>query len=374
MASTERRRHDGVVVSRHAQRSFPWRITAVVAAVVIAASAIAGVLLARDRVLTATPEDASVFSTAPQLLPLEKQRQVTLLLVVRDQERAALSTVLLGMGGDTGFVAELLLPRDLLLPTVPAMRLERATDPTGSATPEQPLETLLGVQIDAVVDLDRLAWSGLIDATGSPVDVTVAEKPGSFPLVLDRVLAALPEDQATIGGLLTGLGSMARTTVTNDDVAYLLGLVGTEVRDREVRRSALPVTYVRGGAERVALADLSATTAVVKDLFPRALLRPGHAGQVRVVLQRAAAPLGAVIAARGDLVAAGFGVVGDRDAQPGSGPTTVFIPDGSESAVAAGRDVARALGLAASSVVVDPATGGVVDARVVLGSDAAVTQ
>ncbi len=361
-------------MSEHSHRTFPWRTTAIVAGVVIVATAVAGLLLSRDRMQTAAPEDASVFTPAPQLLPLEKQRQVTLLVVVRDAERSAVSTVLLGMGGDTGFVSELLLPRDLLLPTVPAMRLEQASDPTGSTTAEQPLETLLGVQVDAVVDLDRLAWSGLIDATGSGVDPDAAENPGSFPLVLDRVLIELPDDEQTIGGLLTGLGSMARTTVTNEDAAYLLGLVGREMRGQDVRRAPLPVTYVRGGSERVALADVSTTTPVVQELFPRALLRPGHAGQPRVVLQRAGAPVGAAVAARADLVSAGFGVIADQPSQQPEGQSSVLVPGGSEVALATGREAARALGLPESAVRVDPAAEAVVDVRVVLGPEATVEQ
>ena len=124
---------------------------------------------------------------------------MTLLLTVRDVDRAAVSTMLIGVGGGTGFVAELLLPRDLLLPTVPPMRLEEVDDPTGARTPEQPLETLLGVQIDVLVDLDRLAWAGLIDATGARVDATAAENPAAFPLVVDRVLKGLPYDEETVG-------------------------------------------------------------------------------------------------------------------------------------------------------------------------------
>jgi hypothetical protein len=359
-------------VSEHAHRPFPWRITAFIAGVVLLATGVAGVLLSRDRMQSATPDDATIFTPAPQLLPLDKQRQVTMLLTVRDDQRSAVSTVLIGMGGDTGFVSELLLPRDLLLPTVPPIRLARVTDPTGSTTAEEPLETLLGVQIDAVIDLDRLAWSGLIDATGSRVDLTAAESPGSFPLVLDRVLVGLPDDEQSIGGLLTGLGSMARTTVTNEDAGYLLGLLGQKLRDTEVRREALPVTYVRGGSRRVAVAELATTTAVTRELFPRALLQPGHAGQPRVVLQRAGASLGATVAVRADLAAAGFGVIADQQDLPASGATAVLVPDDSEAAIVTGRDVARGLGLPESSVQVDPAADAIVDVRVVLGSDATV--
>jgi hypothetical protein len=357
------------------QHRFPWRVTAVVVVVVVAASVLAGVLLSRDRVVTSTPPaataSASASSTAaPTPVPLVDQRQVTLLLTVRDEERSAVSTVLLGVGGDTGFVAELMLPRDLLLPTVPPMRLEQVDDPTGARTPEQPVETLLGVQVDVSVDLDRLAWAGLIDATGSRVDLSAAEDPGSFALVLDRVLKGLPYDDETVGELLTGLGSMARLTVTNEDASYVLAQVGRQLRSLDVRREVLPVTYLRAGEARVAVSDLAAVTDVTRELFPQALLEPGHAGIPRVVLQRTGATLGAATSARLRLVAAGFGVVGDLASLPSAPRSRILVPDDSPEARAAGLDVAAALGLPESAVAVDPSDLAVVDVRVALGTDA----
>jgi hypothetical protein len=250
------------------------------------------------------------------------------------------------------------------------MRLQQVTDPTGSQSAHQPLETLLGVQIDALVDLDRLGWAGLIDATGSRVDVTAAESAGAFPLVLDRVLVGLPVKESTIGELLTGLGSMARTTVTNEDASYLLALLARDLQAKEVRREGLPVTYLRAGAERVAVADQRATADIVSALFPLAGLQPGHQGQRRVVLEPAGATVGSAIEARLRLVAAGFGVVEDRAVRPGVPSTTVFVPDDSEVSLAAGRDAATALGLASTTpVTVDPQPNAVVDVRVMLGSE-----
>lgn len=355
---------------------FPWRITAVVVAVVALASVLAGVLLSRDRVESTDPPvaTASASSTVePTPIALVDQRQVTLLLTVRDDTRAAVSTVLIGVGGDTGFVAELMLPRALLLPTVPPMRLEEVDDPTGSRTPEQPVETLLGVQVDVIVDLDRLAWAGLIDATGSRVDATAAENPAAFPLVVDRVLKGLPYDEETVGELLTGLGSMARTTVTNEDASYVLAQVGRHLRSLEVRRETLPVTYLRAGQARVAVTDLAQATALTRELFPLALLEPGHSGTPRVVLQRAGATIGAATAARLGLVAAGFGVVEDRAAVDPVAATQVVVPDSSEAAVTAGRDVAATLGLPPEAVTVSGADDATVDVRVLLGPDAVVT-
>lgn len=352
-----------------APHRFPWRVTAVIVAVVVVASVVAGVMLSRQRVETATAEDASVFTPAPQALPLVEQRQLTLLLTVRDADRVAVSSALVGVGGDTGFVAELLLPRDLLLPTTPPIRLEQATDPTGGQTADQPLETLLGVQVDAVLDLDRLAWTGLIDATGAPVSPTAADNPVSFPLILDAVLAGLPDDRTRVAELLTGLGSMARTNVTNEDATYLLTEVGRGVRAQEVRRESLPVVYLRSGIDRVAVAQTAPTAEVVGRLFPGALLQPGHPGQVRVVLQRAGASLGASVEARLQLVDDGFGVLDDRSPLPPATSTVVWVPANTEAALEAGRQVAQSLSLPASVVRVDPEPSAMVDVRIVLGSD-----
>jgi hypothetical protein len=374
-ASTARRHRDGSAVTDPQHHRFPWRITAIVVAVVAVASVIAGVLLSADRVETTEPPVATASpssSAAATPLPLVDQRQVTLLLTVRDATRAAVSTVLVGVGGDTGFVAELMLPRDLLLPTVPPMRLEEVDDPTGARTPEQPLETLLGVQVDVIIDLDRLAWAGLIDATGTRVNAQAAEDPAAFALVVDRVLKGLPYEEETVGELLTGLGSMARTTVTNEDASYVLAQVGRQLRSLDVRREPLPVTFLRAGDARVAVTDLEAATEVTRELFPQALLEPGHAGTPRVVLQRAGATIGAATAARLGLVTAGFGVVEDRAEAPSAEATQVVVPGSSEEAMAAGRAVVSALGLPTSALTVSDAADATVDVRVLLGADATV--
>ena len=306
------------------------------------------------------------------MLPPADQRQVTFLLTVRDDDRSVVSAVLVGVGGDTGFVAQLVLPPDLLLPTTPPLRLADADDPTGAQTAEEPLETLLGVQVDAIIDLDRLAWGGLVDAIGPRVDAEAAARPESFVDVLDDVLAGLPYEAETAGQLLTGLGSMARTTVTNEDASALLALAGRQVRGGSVRRGELPVVTVRSGPEPASVVDPIPADRMVRMLFPEALLEPGHAGPIRVVLQRAGATLGAVTSARVALADAGFGVVVDPTEQELAAGTVVLIPDASEAARTAGAQVADRLGLPPSVVVVDPGPAAVVDARVILGPDAAV--
>lgn len=374
-------------MSQHAAPPrFPWRVTLVVAFLVVAATVVTGLLLGRDRVDSSAPAAASASASAgPSTTPTStpsatlgsagQDRQLTVLLTVRDDERQAVSSILVGVGGRTGSVSELLLPRALLLPTVPAMRLSQASDPNGGALAIVPLQTLLGVQIDAAVDLDRLAWGGLIDATGTRVDPVIGKQTGSFLLVLDRVLAGLPPDAGTMSELLTGLGSMARTTVTNEDAGRVLALIGRGLRAHESQRELLPVTYIRGGDERTAVVKRAETDVVVARLFPEALLQTGHSGPLRVVLQRAGASVGAELTARQTLASVGLGVVSDRPAGVAVHATRVVVPDGSAAAVAAGTQVATVLGLPPSVVTTDPDLAPVVDARVLLGPEAvAVTQ
>ena len=356
-------------VTEPTEHGFPWRMTALVAAVVIASTAIAGVILARNGVEGVDPSTASIFTPAPDLLPVEKQRQVTVLLQIRDKNKEVSSSVLFGAGANTGFVAELLLPRTLLLPTVPPVQLQNANGPRGPVRPDYPLQTLLGVQIDASIELDRLAWAGLIDSTGALADPANGESASAFPLVVARVLAALPADEETLGQLLTSMGSMAPTTVTNEDASHLLAVIGAGLRTMPVKRDVLPVTYLRAGDAQAAVARQPDTDELMADLFPRALLQPGHPGPVRVVVERAGAGLGSATAARITLAEAGFGAVDGQPVLRSLTSSVVYVPDDAASTVQRGKDVAAALGLPPASVVVDGAEGATVDVRLVLGSD-----
>ena len=348
---------------------FPWRITAVVAAIVIAATAIAGVILARNGVQSSTPDEPSIFAPAPDLLPVEKKRQVVMLLQVRDKGKDVASNVLIGAGGDVGFVSELLLPRNVLLPTSPPVQLKDVDGPRGPISAQGPLQVLLDVQIDATIELDRLAWAGLIDSTNALDDPEHGQSAEAFPLVVSKVLAKLPKDEETLGQLLTSLGSMAPTTVTNEDASHLLAVIGKAMREQPVHQEALPVTFIRGGANPVAWTDEPEATAVVTALFPRAPLKPGHSGPARLVIGRSGASLGASITAHRALAQAGFGVLSAREVSPAASITVVYVAVDTPAALALGRDAATALGLPTAVVAVDPAADATVDVRVALGTD-----
>jgi hypothetical protein len=351
------------------EHSFPWRVTAVVAAIVIASTALAGLVLTRNSVEGSDPSTASIFTPAPDLLPIEKQRQVTVLVQVRDKDKDVSSSVLVAAGGDVGFVSQLLLPRTLLLPTVPPVLLKDTDGPRGPVRSDEALQTLLGVQIDANIELDRLAWAGLIDSTGALEDPAIGESAGNFPLVVARVLAKLPEDEETLGQLLTSMGSMAPTTVTNDDASHLLAVIGAALRTQPIKRAVLPTTDIRAGSQQAAVTMQPEAGQLVADLFPRALLQPGHPGPVRVVIERAGAGLGAIAAARLTLAGAGFGVVEGEPYPTPVSSTVVYVPDSSAASLSRGKDVAAALGLPATAVVVDTTDGGTVDVRLVLAGD-----
>jgi hypothetical protein len=341
---------------------FPWRVMAVVAAVVVAATALIGVVISRTSV-----EEVTLLPTAaPTAQPTEASRQLTVLLQVRDEQGEAASTVLLGFGGGTETLVQLLLPRDLLLPTMPPTAVRDVDTPVGQVTAQDAVQVLLGVNVDAVIDMDRLAWTGLIDGLGGSVDNPYALDPGSFSLTVSRVLARLPRDERYLNQLLTSLGSMARISVPNEEAARLLALVGYTARTQDVRTEVLPVTAFRVGPQTVAVARQPQADAVVRDLFPGALLQPGHAGVPRVVLDRGGATALAVYDARVALDAAGFGVVSSQSPVRPVPRTEVRVASGDPEVAALGQRAAEALGLPATDVIVDPTAD--VDVRIVLGN------
>lgn len=349
------------------ERPFPWRLMGLVALIVVLATVVAGIALSRNSV----QEDpvSAVVASGPATLPVEERRQLTLLLQVRDREEVAVSTVLLGVGGGTSGVAQLLIPRTLLLPTVPAVQVQDVGGPSDAVGIEAPIETLLGVNVDAVLDLDRLAWVGLLDSLGGAVDPERGSQPGSFPLVLERVLAGLPGNTDDAVSLLISMGSMARSSVTSEDAALLLVAVRQAERTQLTRRAVLPVTTVRSGSAAATVISQPEADAVVRELFPEALLQPGHRGQARVVIDRAGATVGAEMAARLVLVENGFGVTRGWSAGVTRQDTAVFVPSDDPVVLERGSEVAAALGLSPDAVRVDRGREATVDVRIELGTE-----
>jgi hypothetical protein len=350
---------------------FPWRTTGVIVIVVVAASVIAGLLLSRTRV--AAPVPAATASATPAVaatqepLMLDPDRQATLLVNVRDDDRKVMTSVLIGVGGSTDFTAELTLPPDLLLPTDPPLRLEDTTDPTGAQTAKVPLETLLGVRVDAILDLDRLAWGGMVDLAQADLGSRPTDTSVAIPLLLDRVLAGLPHTGTEIAEVLTGLGSMARTTVPNQDMSELLAQITADVAAGPVQRDGLPVVYLRSGDDRAAVLDDARAEPVLAALFPEAQLEVGHPGPPRVVMVRSGATAAAVQAARVAVADTGAGVVIDTQSALTLNRSRILIPDSSDASQELGAKLAAALDLPATAIRVSESAE--VDATVVLGTD-----
>jgi len=248
------------------------------------------------------------------------------------------------------------------------MRLGQVTRVGGLTQTAEAVQSLLGVQVDVAVQLDRLAWRGLLDSAGGQVDPGLGEQPGSFALAVDPVLALLPADAARTSQVLLGLGSMARTSVTNEDAGQVLTSLGAALRAGDPVRSVLPVTYLRAGDDRAGVVRRAEADVLVARLFPDALLRTGHPGPLRVVVQRAGASVGDELAARVALSDAGIAVVADRSAEQDVSATEVLVPDATAAAIAGGEQVAAALGLPPSVVGVDATPSAPVDARVLLGA------
>jgi len=91
---------------------------------------------------------------------------------------------------------------------------------------------------------------------------------------------------------------------------------------------------------------------------------------LRVLVENGVGTPGLVEQARSKLVTAGFRFVNGGNAADFTGePSSVIIPDGTESRVRQGQRVAAALGLPASSIATSDRGQTVADVIVILGSD-----
>ena len=346
---------------------YPWRLMGAVAAIVFVITIGAGLIIGRPSSLPTVPSVVASSNVSDSALPGPDQRQATILLQVRGSDRRVAASVLLGFGGTTQRVAALIIPTTVVLPTFPAKQLADVDGPSGPVGAREPLSALLGVRIDETIELDRLAWAGVIDAIG-PADLR-GMSANDVVGHLGPVLSRLPASRQAVGQLLTSLGSMARTTLPNETTGRLVVALGDRVRQQGLRVDTLPVTVVKAGAPTASLIDPFRSAFLLGSQFPQAQLTPGHPGATRVVLARGAATLGTFLARQQRLDQAGFAVV-EADAPPRALSTTVIeVAGGSTEAWARGQSVATSLGVPPSAVIVDSSPLASVDVRVTLGND-----
>jgi hypothetical protein len=384
-----------------------WRtrggvIAAVVLVLVLGTGAV--FFLPQDQAQSPADPQASA-PTVEQSIAPKPPSQRTLLFQVTDKDGLAVANVLLATGGAVNGGSRIYLSPILLVPTPLPMPLESTVGASDTLQARTGVSMLLGIRVDAAVAFNRLALAALVDAVGGvPIAVresvritdaagktiesvplgartlpgvsaaayALALQPGEqqsvrmrrFGEVMERVLAELPDDIESMRQLVLSLGSLAKSTATNDELVDTLMLVQAEAATGTSVQVVLPVVTVRSG--RAAVMQRPEGPELVDSLLPEARLSPGESRTTRVVLVRAGAPTAAVLAATASLIEAGFTVV-DGGRRP-RGETMVVIPDVSAGSVSRGAAAAEALGVPVSAVRIDGGVRPTVDVVVLLGS------
>ncbi len=386
------------------------RRVVIAAGVVVAllAAIVGGYLVVRG---SSGDPDASPTATPTATGPA----QPTLLVQVTDKEGIAVGNALLSIGG-TGTLANMLtITPDTIVDvatggTMPFGEVDRLPDADASANT---LSDSIGVQIDGTWTMDKLAFSGLVDAVGGVVmDVNadvIEEQPdgtqkvlaGSgqhqllqgpaaaayatflgqgepeaartarFVDVLRLTLAKLPTDPTKTEAIVSGLGASARSTQSSRDLAKFLVKLHEYVLADNVAYNTLPVVpNDAGGATTGQRIDQAATAELVNKDFVDAKRQPGPNSKTRVLVQNGVGTPGLNTGARDLLVEAGYTFVnGGNAAVRGLAATQVIVPDRSAESLALGADIAKALALPTTAVVVATEGQSIADVVVVLGRD-----
>ena len=340
--------------------------------------------------------------------------QPTMLIQVKDSEGIAVDNALTSVGGRTGRATLITVPPDVLGDvatggTLPVGQIARLPDPAGSANA---LSDAIGVNVDATVAMDTLAFSGLVDALGGvivDVDVEVLKTetdgtsvvvipagpgqllqgpqaaayatylaPGEtqearmarFTQVLRLVLAKLPSDIAKVESILTALGASAHATIPSSEVAAYFVRLHADVVSDTIAYKTLPVTTIDAGGVPASRINNDAAVVMVNELLPEAVRTPGPNSKVRVLVQNGVGSPGLNSAARQLLVDAGFTYVNGGNAPTfGVAASQILVPDATPESLTWGNDIAVALKLPGTAVAVNAAGQSVADVIVVLGAD-----
>lgn len=389
-----------------------------VAVTVAAVLAVLAVLGGSWALLSRASEDDG--QAQPTVSPtITGPKQPTLLISVSDKEGIAVDSALTSIGGSTPLANFLTISPNTLVDaptggTLPFGEVNRLPDADASANA---LSDAIGVTVNGTWAMDKLAFSGLVDAVGGIVldvdtDVLVEQPDGTtivlvpagqhqlvqgpqaaayatylgpgepeasrtarFAQVLRLTLSKLPNDATKMESILSGLGASARSTVPSSDLAtYLVKLHEYALADN-VAYNALPtVPADSGGTVQGERIDQKATAEMVAKYFSDALRTPGPNSKVRVLVQNGVGTPGLNTEARQRLVDAGFTYVNGGNAPSfGVAATQVIVPDASAESLQRGADVAKALGVPSTSVVVATSGQNIADVVVVLGADFTVS-
>ena len=355
------------------------------------------------------------FTPAPSAAPTATGPvQPTLLFLVQDKEGVAVNDALLSVGGSVKHANMITIPPNVVVDvatggTLPFGQIARLPDANG---PADALSDAIGVNVNGTLGMNTLAFSGLVDAVGgvtADVDVDVIETkpdgtqvvlvpagkavvlqgpeaaaystylaPGEpeearmarFTQVLRLTIAKLPSDVTKVESILSGLGASARATVPTADVAAFLVKMQSDVLVDNAAYKNLPVRTLDTSGATAYVVDQPATAAMVQELLPDAVRTPGPNSKVRVLVQNGVGTPGLNAAARQKIVDVGFTFInGANAATMGHETTQIVVPDSTEQSRTWGTEIAVALGVSPSDVVIDNSGQTVSDVLVILGAD-----
>ncbi len=311
---------------------------ALVIAVVLLASAVIGIMLARS----GEREPAALPSSPPKPTATElPTRAGTVLLQLKDAAGNAVVNMLLGGEPTEHSGSRLVLPPGLLIPTPEVIPLGLTPGSADTLAAKNGVATLLLVRVDATLTLDRLALAGLVESVdGVSVDlglgsvtldgITAADyatalKSGESEadrqkralVIVTAALRGLPDTDESMRQLLASLGSLARSTATNDELVPLLNQIYLDARSGTMLSAELPVTVVASGASGAVVVNGLAARELIERMFPTDVLTTGQTPLPRVVLESAGASAGYALRVRRQLVNSGVAVIdGGVSAQP----------------------------------------------------------
>lgn len=318
---------------------------------------------------------------------LDDSKPRTLLLQVVDDDGVAVANVLLGRRFVDRPAVALLLPPTVVLPGAEPQPIQFTATSGDTLRARSGVQALLGVRVDASVELGRLALAALVDGSGGiPLEVSepvfvrddlgrvtatvaagarvldgvtaatyaLAVQPGEtlearstrFAQVLERIVIALPDDADAMAQLVLSLGSLAQSTVTNEEfVDLLVGIGGPS----ELTFAELPTITTRAGVSSVMARP--AGPSLVQRLLPGDRAAPLSLASP-VVEVRQAGSSAAVLALALDELARGGWTPVPTGMAPES-PSTIVVPADEPDLLAAGVRLAGTLGLPRSAVTVD---------------------
>ena len=348
---------------QHQSHTRRWIILLVVVVIVAAGAVLSAVLGNTGTPVgkpTAIPQPSA---TTPAIKPVAKT-QKTLLVQVRDDERHVIYSGLFATSFGNNNGSRMHLPAGLLVPIPAWVPLRLTGDANDTLQSQHAIEELLGVDVDISLVLDRLALSGLYDATLVPAVAQEAKASSDIHQWIVKALINMPAKPADAGQVVLSLGHMARSSASNIDLVDLLLDVRADARAKKLMSVAMPVDQVR--ATGISVAKPAATDSVMRKYFSRTLLGPGQAVSPRVVLTPAGASAAQLAAATEALIDAGMTVIPGQPI-PTRAASKIQVPDSNVSAPI-GRKVATTLKLYPEEV--RRVKGYVVDAEVLLGSNA----